>query len=118
MSRVADGYFRKVLTDFDITENQMTILFALSKLGKVPQGIVGQKLVLERSSVSRAVRLLEKQQLIKRTAEYRPEIELTKKGKDMVNTLLPLWEKAMDKLTSKLGHDGIDHLTKLEKKFI
>jgi len=114
LSRIADGYFRSKLSEFNITENQMTILFALSKLGKVEQGIVGQALVLERSTVSRNIKLLEKQNYIKRTSAYRPEIELSKTGKELVQTLIPLWEETMDELILKLGENGLTHLSQLE----
>ena len=114
LSRIADGHFRSKLSEFDITENQMTILFVLSKMGKVEQGKIGQALVLERSTVSRNIKLLEKQNYIKRTSAYRPEIELSKKGNELVQNLIPLWEETMDELISKLGENGLTHLTVLE----
>ena len=94
----------------------MTILFALSKLGKVEQGKIGKTLVLERSTVSRSIRLLEKQSLIIRTAEYRPEIELTQKGKNLVIDIIPHWEKVMDELVVKLNNDGMKLIEDLERK--
>lgn len=96
----------------------MTILFALSKLGKVEQGKIGEILVLERSTVSRNVRLLEKKNLVARTENYRPEIELTKEGLELVNVLLPEWEKVMDELMDKLGNEGYKSIEKLEKKLM
>lgn len=117
LSRIADGYLRKCLTGFGITENQLTILFALSKLGKVEQGKIGEVLVLERSTVSRNVKLLEKKALVIRTADYRPEIELTKKGVDLVQELLPLWEDVMDELIAKIGTEGMEYIKNLEAKF-
>ena len=67
LSRIADANIRKFLKDFKITENQMTILFAMHELGRVEQGKIGEVLCLERSTVSRNVKLLEKQGLISRT---------------------------------------------------
>lgn len=96
----------------------MTIIFALSKLGKVEQGVIGQLLVLQRSTVSRNVKLLEKRSLLVKTTDYRPEIELTKKGKKLVETLLPLWESIMDELIGKIGKTGMKHLEELEKKLL
>ncbi|WP_046742917.1 MarR family winged helix-turn-helix transcriptional regulator [Kordia zhangzhouensis] len=114
LSRIADGHFRRKLSEFNITENQMTILFVLKKMGKVEQGKIGQALVLERSTVSRNIKILEKQNYINRTSEYRPEIELSKQGNEMVKKLIPLWEETMDELISKLGENGLTHLTELE----
>ncbi len=114
LSRIVDGHFRSKLSEFNITENQMTILFVLNKMGKVEQGKIGQTLVLERSTVSRNIKLLEKQNYIKRTSDYRPEIELSKKGNELVQKLIPLWEETMDELISKLGKSGLTHLSELE----
>ncbi len=116
LSRIADGHFRSKLSEFNITENQMTILFVLNKKGKVEQGKIGQTLVLERSTVSRNIKLLEKQNYIKRTSDYRPEIELSKKGNELVQKLIPLWEETMDELISKLGEDGLTYLSELENR--
>ncbi len=116
LSRIADGHMRNCLKEFGITENQMTILFALSKLGKVEQGKIGEALVLERSTVSRNVKLLEKQQLVRKTTAYRPEIELTKKGLELVNKLIPNWEKVMDSFVDMLGDYGTVPLEKLEQR--
>ncbi|WP_298478762.1 MarR family winged helix-turn-helix transcriptional regulator [uncultured Maribacter sp.] len=114
LSRIVDGHFRSKLSEFNITENQMTILFVLNKMGKVEQGKIGQTLVLERSTVSRNIKLLEKQNYIKRTSNYRPEIELSKKGNELVQKLIPLWEETMDELISKLGENGLTYLSELE----
>ncbi len=94
----------------------MTILFTLSKMGKIEQGKIGEKLSLERSTVSRNIKLLEKKELLTRTTDYRPEIEISKKGNGLVLELLPHWEKAMDKLTDLVGTDTIDVIQELERK--
>ncbi len=94
----------------------MTILFALSKLGKVEQGKIGQNLVLERSTVSRNIRLLEKRNYLVRTDDYRPEIELTPEGRDFVQVLIPRWEKAMNELVAKLGMEGFHLIEELENR--
>jgi len=110
LSRIADSYLRKELIDFGITENQMNILFALNNLGKIEQGAIGKKLVLERSTVSRGVKLLEKQGYIIRTSDYQPKIELTLEGKEIVQKLLPMRENFMDNICNKIGKEGIDEL--------
>lgn len=94
----------------------MTILFTLHELGQVEQGKVGEVLCLERSTVSRNIKLLEKQKLLVRSANYRPEVKLTTKGKDLVKVLIPKWEKAMEVLVGKLQEDGLSSLQKLEAR--
>ncbi len=118
LSRIVDGYYRKNLIDYEITENQLTILFLLSKMKKVEQGRIGKVLKLERSTVSRNIKLLEKKGLIRRSPEYKPEIELTTKGKKLAIELIPLWEKTMDELIAKLGDNGLQIIKKLEMKLV
>ncbi len=116
LSRIADGQIRKFLGDHKITENQMTILFTLHELGKVEQGRVGEVLCLERSTVSRNMKLLEKQNLLRRTGAYRPEVELSPQGMDLVKILIPQWEKAMDILVKQLQEEGLQSLQNLEAR--
>lgn len=116
LSRIVDKQFRASLKDYNITESQLSILFALRKLGKIEQGKIGEALILERSTVSRNVKLLEKREIITRTSDYRPEIELTAKGEKLVDLLIPVWETLMDNLMEKLGNDGLEIIESLEKK--
>ncbi len=114
LSRIVDGYYRKNLIDYEITENQLTILFLLSEMKKVEQGRIGKVLKLERSTVSRNIKLLKEKGLIKRSPEYKPKIELATKGKNLVLELIPLWEKTMDELIAKLGDNGMQIIKKME----
>lgn len=116
LSRVVDNYYRSCLATFDITENQMTILFTLNKMGEIEQGKIGNTLALEKSTVSRNIKLLEKKGFIDRTTAYRPEMKLSKKGQKLVVELIPGWEKVMDELTNKLGTESISLIQELEKK--
>lgn len=116
LSRKVDSEFRLMLKDFDITESQLSILFALSKLGKTEQGKIGEVLYLERSTVSRNVKLLENRSILSRTDAYRPEIEMTREGKLLLQQILPIWESLMNTLCDTIGEDGLLGLKKLEQK--
>ncbi|MEH6535034.1 MAG: MarR family winged helix-turn-helix transcriptional regulator [Psychroserpens sp.] len=116
LSRIVDKDFRSSLKDFDITESQLSILFALTKLGKVEQGKIGEALVLERSTVSRNVKLLEKREILTKTTDYRPEIELTTKGHNLIQAIMPVWESLMDTFMAKIGNEGLENIKSLEEK--
>ena len=118
LSRIVDGCYRKNLIDYEITENQLTILFLLGEMKKVEQGRIGKVLKLERSTVSRNIKLLKEKGLIRRSPEYKPEIELTTKGKNLALELIPRWEKTMDELIAKLGDNGMQIIKKLEMKLV
>lgn len=116
LSRIVDNEFRIMLKDFDITESQLSILFALSKLGKTEQRKIGDTLFLERSTVSRNIKLLENRGVVSRTAYYRPEIEMTKQGELLLHQILPIWESLMTNLCVTLGEEGLSGLKTLEQK--
>jgi len=114
LSRITDSIYRRHLAGFDVTESQISILFTLSEMESIDQGAVGSLLALERSTVSRNVNLLVKKGWISKSADYRPEIELTDQGKKVVEKIAPIWEEAMDELIEKIGVEGVEIIQKLE----
>lgn len=116
ISRIIDSYFRFEAKKFGITENQMTILFALYSIGKVAQHKIGDNLALEKSTVSRNLSHLEKNGYVIRDKTYHPGVDLTSKGKELVLELIPLWEKVMEQLIQKLDHTVFDLIAEVEKK--
>jgi len=118
ISRIIDAEYRACIQDFGITENQMNILFVLKSSGEIGQGQIGDFLVLERSTISRNVNLLVKQDLVKRTTDYQPKVALTKKGMTLVNELVPVWEKVMEDLIETIGIENFESIKELEKKLI
>ncbi len=116
LSRIVDNEFRSKLKQFEITENQLSILFVLSKLGDAEQGKIGEILFLERSTVSRNVKLLEKRQIVTKTTDYHPVISLSEKGTDLLEQIVPVWESIMDKLVEKLDDEGLQDLVSLEER--
>jgi len=117
LSRIADGFYKKKLSDFNITESQVTILFILNETKRIEQGKIGQMLFLERSTVSRNIKLLEKRKLLTKTLEYRPLIELTEKGKNLATDIFPIWNEIMNELMAKIGKSGFKIIEELEIKF-
>ncbi|NAY91735.1 MarR family transcriptional regulator [Muricauda sp. JGD-17] len=118
LSRIIDNVYRSKLKAFGISENQLTILFALHQNGLLEQGKLGEMLGLERSSISRSIRLMVKNDWVKRSSDYRPLLELTKTGQEFVKVLIPVWEEAMDQLTEQFSNQGVEWLSKLEQKMI
>ncbi len=116
LSRFVDRDFRASLKEFDITESQLSILFVLTKLGKVDQGKIGESLFLERSTVSRNIKLLEKRGLLTKSSDYRPEIALTQEGFDLIKSIMPIWESLMKTFMAKLGDEGVESIKSLEEK--
>lgn len=118
LSRIVDQEYRVGIKDFNITENQMTVLFLLHSMGTVDQGVIGKKLYLERSSVSRNLNVLQKGGYVIKNDAYRPKVSLTPEGTELVLQLIPVWEDIMDKIVSEIGIDGVEMINELEKKLM
>ncbi len=59
-------------------------------------------------------KLLEKKNLLHRTNDYKPSVELSKEGFNLVEVILPKWEKTMDELHSMIGDHGFKQISNLE----
>ena len=117
LSRNIDAVYHARLIQFGVTENQLTILFSLFSKNKIEQGKLGQLLDLERSTISRNIRLMEKEGWVVKSKDYRPIITMTKKGKTLVNAIIPTWEKLMDDMLLKFEAKGEQMLREIEEKF-
>jgi DNA-binding MarR family transcriptional regulator len=104
MDRIISGIFRKHIAPFGLTNSQLSILFVTAKKGSVTQQILSDILFLEKSSVSRNMRRLLDMKLIKKINSRK--IEMTIKGKELLEKIIPEWEKAMVEVNIILGEEG------------
>ena len=116
LSRIIDNVYRSKLQEFGISENQLSILFAIRQTGLIEQGKLGEMLALERSSISRSIRLMVKKGWVKKSNDYRPLLELTAMGQEFVTLLIPVWEETMDELTQQFSTQGFELLSMLEQR--
>ena len=109
LSRKVDNIYRKHLEGTDITANQLSIMMALYKTGKIEQIEIGRMLNLERSSLSRNLtRLIDQGLILKEGAVNRPQISLSKRGRQKVAGIIPAWERAMDEVLGLLNDKALD----------
>ena len=116
LSRMVDARYKFITKEFGLTESQLTILFFLFAKGEVEQGAIGKKMYLERSTVSRNIGVLVKKNWVLKSADYQPTVQLTKEGKELVQSIIPRWEKLMDDLQESLGYDVLPFLENLEER--
>jgi DNA-binding MarR family transcriptional regulator len=87
---------------------QFTILQALSLAGEVTQGILGQILAMDITTLTRALDILERRGWIrKRRGKDRREwrIHLSKRGEVQLERALPLWRGVQNQLHTQLGNE-------------
>ena len=104
MDRIVSKIFRKHLASFNLTNSQFSILFITSKKRVVTQQKLADMLYLEKSSVSRNMKRLLDAEFIRKTTTR--QIEMTTKGKKLLEQLIPKWENAMQEVNEILGEEG------------
>jgi DNA-binding MarR family transcriptional regulator len=112
-NRIIDEIFRKYIAPFGITNSQLSIMFVASKNELFTQNFISEKLFLEKSTVSRNIKLLLKKDYLKKEQK---NIEITLKGKKLIERIIPEWKKAMKEAKQKLTLEGEDALNLLTNK--
>lgn len=103
-NRIVSAVFRKHFQEFDLTNSQISILFIVSKKGIVTQSELLDILSLEKSTVSRSMKRLFQNGCLEK--ESLKEISMTKKGRDLLEEVIPKWENAMVEIRKKLKKEG------------
>ena len=116
VNRVIANIFRKYLSPFGITDSQLTHLFILAKKDNMNQKELADFTKLEKSSLNRNLKRLFDAELISKTNF--PKLQITTKGKMLVNQIIPEWKKAMSEIEALLGQDGKEALNTLMDKLI
>lgn len=110
-NRIVANLFRKHLTQFNITDSQLSILFVISKAKNSNQKKISELLYLEKSTVNRNIKRLLEQEIIAYTNGK--DLELTEEGKQLLNNVIPHWEKAMAEIKILLDEEGENALNLL-----
>jgi DNA-binding MarR family transcriptional regulator len=87
---------------------QLSLLKALDLAGELGQGRLGQIMGIDTTTLTRTLAPLRKQGLLEiRPGKDRRErrLRLTPKGRSRVAALMPLWERAQDRVKHFLGKD-------------
>ena len=111
-----------------LTESQFGVLEALLHLGPLCQKDIAEKLLVSSGNITMVIDNLEKRKLVKRNRSLEDRryihIELTKSGKNLINSIFPSHvdsivkefsiltadeQKTLRKLTRKLGKGKIDN---------
>ena len=102
-NRILSNLYRKHIASYGITNSQMTLLFVISKKGETTQNAICEMLYLEKSTVSRNLKLLLTEDLIKKEGRT---LLATEKGMTLLEKMIPAWDKAMKEARTILGEEG------------
>ena len=108
INRLMNQLFRKHLSDTGITLSQLSMMFLISKKEVIAQHKLGEILFLEKSTVSRNLTRLLKEKYIDKKADKM--IQVTIKGKRLIERTIPKWEAAMNEAKQKIAYSGEEAL--------
>jgi DNA-binding MarR family transcriptional regulator len=115
-SRALTQLYDDELRPLGLRATQFTILQALSLAGEVSQGVLGQILATDSTTLTRTIEIMNRRGWIaKRSGKDRRErrLCLTKSGEAQLNRATPSWEKVQATLRAQLGDKRWDNLLRL-----
>lgn len=115
VTRLYDGAFQ----DLGIRSTQFTILVALAKTQPTSIGALADLLVIDRTTLTRSLRLLKKDGLLSvsdRSTKRQRFLSLTWRGTQLLERSLPAWRKAHERFVEALGPEyWVNFRRELEK---
>ncbi|NOY63038.1 MAG: winged helix-turn-helix transcriptional regulator [Gammaproteobacteria bacterium] len=112
-SRVVTQIYDEVMHETGLRGTQFTILANIAGYQRITISVLAEKLVMDRTTLTRNLKPLNKQGLIeivpgedRRTRA----IELTAEGHAVLAEALPLWREAQKRVTQFMGKSRLTHL--------
>jgi DNA-binding MarR family transcriptional regulator len=105
-ARAVSRLYEGALAPSGLTATQFAILVAANLQGPVPLSRLAEALVLDRTSLYRAVRPLEREGQVRigpGRDRREKELALTAAGRRKLAEALPLWQRAQERFLSALG---------------
>lgn len=103
-NRIVASVFRKHLKPFNITNSQLSTLFIISKAPDPTLKLLSDKMYMDKSTVNRNLKRLIENKLIEKLTIH--DLQITKKGKVLLEDVIPHWEKAMKEIRELLEEEG------------
>jgi DNA-binding MarR family transcriptional regulator len=102
LDRLVTRVYNDAARPFGLTVPQVHLLVGIAKAGPVQAQHLGRALDLEKSTLSRSLKLLADQGWITRDRA----LELTAAGRKLLERIYPAWEKAQAEVKAKIGADA------------
>lgn len=112
-ARAVTRLYDQELSGTGLEATQFTIVMALSRTGEISQGILGDFLGLDSTTLSRSLRPLIREGWIRsRPGDDRREklLDLTSAGRLQYKELLPKWERAQERLRQAMTDESWDQM--------
>jgi DNA-binding MarR family transcriptional regulator len=107
-ARAVTSLYDQAFESFGIRSTQFSILVGIAKTQPTSISALADLLVIDRTTLTRSLRLLKKQGLLSvsdRSTKRQRFLTLTHKGARTLAASLPAWRKAQDRFVQSLGSD-------------
>jgi DNA-binding MarR family transcriptional regulator len=107
-SRIVTRMYDTAMQESGVRSTQFAILVGIAKLQPVAMGNLGKVLMLDSSTLTRSLRLLEKEGMIEistRAAMRQRFLKLTHSGQKALQRSLPLWRAVHARFVAAVGAD-------------
>jgi len=112
-SRMVTQIYDEIMQKTRLRGTQFTILANIAGYQSLTITVLAEKLVMDRTTLTRNLKPLEKQGLIviapgadRRTRS----VQLSTSGHQVLASALPLWRQAQQKMTKQMGKERLSHL--------
>ena len=105
-SRLMGQAYHRYLQPSGLTNTQFTLLAMTSSRGPISITELAHELGMDRTTLTRNLRLVEREGLVEVTAgrdARTRDVRLTAKGHKTLNDAIPLWEEAQTRVVEALG---------------
>jgi DNA-binding MarR family transcriptional regulator len=112
-ARALSRLYEEALAAVDLSSTQMTVIMFLGRRGPMPLSDLADALAMDRTSLYRALRPLDRRELvrIRATADRRAkEVLLTVDGERHLARAMPHWQRAQDRFIESFGSTAWDRL--------
>lgn len=113
LARMTTHIYERNFKEFELRSSQVSILLMIGKMGSTNQKEVADFLFIDYSTMSRDLNKLKDREIIQITkgADARYSLlELTGNGRDLMNRLVPVWNRTNDELTATIGSYSVGNI--------
>lgn len=114
LSRVVSSIYGEAFAPLDLKISQFGVLGMLSRQGAVAAADLCRILMMDKSTASRNLQRMRRRgwiSVVERNGGRGQEISLTRGGVQVLRTAYPLWRRAQQEASRRLGAKGLAALT-------
>lgn len=117
LNRIVNAIYDSELAPYNLTLSQLNVLTVIIQAGPISPARIGEAIRLERSTLSRNLKLLEDVGWVRIEGSGRGlKVEITKTGETLYEKCLVGWKKAQKTIQKEFNHDGLEAMDLLFSK--